>query len=126
MDRGAPAVLPTRAPFGMTLRRRGALGAARQGRRPRSYPEDTGAAEDAASRRPARSGGTRLRFERSSQPPEGGCDPPRPAMGVEPAPGSITRIAPVICRRETTVLTPLSDITDSMSGFAACRRTSLI
>ena len=31
----------------------------------RSYPEDTGAPEDAASRRPARLGGTRLRFETS-------------------------------------------------------------
>ena len=38
-------------------RRRGAMGGARQGRRERSYPLDTGATEDAASRRRARPGG---------------------------------------------------------------------
>src|SRR5919108_3753444 len=50
----------------MGLRRRGAMGGARQGRRERSYPCDTGATEDAASRRPARPGDTTVHCGRSS------------------------------------------------------------
>src|SRR5262245_38587174 len=37
-----------------------------QGRRERSYPEDTGATEDVAARRPARSSATRVHFGRGS------------------------------------------------------------
>ena len=43
-------------------RRLGATAVPRQGRRERSYPEGTGATEDAASGRPACSGGTAWRF----------------------------------------------------------------
>jgi hypothetical protein len=47
----------------VVLRRRGAMGGVRQGRRERSDPCDPGATEDAASRRPARPGGTRFTVE---------------------------------------------------------------
>src|SRR5688572_3939106 len=49
-----------RARSSSEARRRAAMGGARQGRRERSYPLDTNATEDAASRRPARPGGTPL------------------------------------------------------------------
>jgi DNA-3-methyladenine glycosylase I len=44
------------------------MGGSRQGRRERSYPEDTGATEDAASGRPARSDQHRAHSERGSKP----------------------------------------------------------
>jgi hypothetical protein len=56
-----------RTRFEVTLRRRGVMVGARQGRRKRAYPEDMGASEDAESRRPARPGGTRLHFDSSSK-----------------------------------------------------------
>src|SRR5262249_26489814 len=54
--------------FTTKVRRRGALDGARQGRRARSYPADTGATEDTALRQPARRGGSRLHCEASSFP----------------------------------------------------------
>ncbi len=56
-----------RARTEMTLRRSGAMGGAREGRREPQYPSDIGATEDAASRRPARPSDTRLRFGSSSK-----------------------------------------------------------
>src|SRR5262249_20820123 len=46
--------------LGVVLRRRGAMGVARQGRRSRSYAVHMGETEDAVSRRPALPGGTRF------------------------------------------------------------------
>src|SRR5215210_3938041 len=46
---------------------------ARQGRREPSYVPYMGATEDAASRRPARPGGSRLIVKRVLCPPPGGC-----------------------------------------------------
>ena len=90
-DRPRCSAPTARTRFGMTTRRRGAMGGVRQGRRERPYRADMGATEDAASRRSARPCGTVLRFESSSSPRKARRAPVAAAARRSPAVGTHRR-----------------------------------